>query len=58
MYSEVPTKMYQLMYSANRKRKEFEYLFHSHKTIVNSFDKVQFTENEEVEEIIPDMVTA
>lgn len=58
MYSEVPTKMYQLMYSANRKRKEFEYLFHSHKTIVNSFDKVQFTESEEAEEITPDVVTA
>ncbi|MGD6836931.1 DNA adenine methylase [Bacillus thuringiensis] len=61
MYSEVPTKTYQLMYSANRKRKEFEYLFHSHKTIVSSFDKVQFTENEEVEEdeeVTPDMETA
>lgn len=34
----------------NRKRKEFEYLFHSYKTIVNSFDKVQFIEIEDSSE--------
>lgn len=44
IYEDVPTKVYQLQYSANRKRKEKEYLFHNEGTIVNSFDKVQFIE--------------
>lgn len=42
IYKDVPRKIYQIQYSANRKRKEKEYLFHNTKTIVNSFDKVQF----------------
>lgn len=44
LYSDVPSKVYQLQYSANRKRKEKEYLFHNERTLVNSFDKVQFIE--------------
>ncbi|GFZ87005.1 DNA methyltransferase [Paenibacillus marchantiophytorum] len=44
MYNDVPTKIYQLQYSANRKRKEKEFLFHNPNTIVASFDKVQFSE--------------
>ncbi|AUS29385.1 DNA adenine methylase [Paenibacillus sp. P2(2022)] len=44
IYEDVPTKVYQLQYSANRKRKEREYLFHNDRTIVTSFDKVQFIE--------------
>lgn len=44
LYNDVPTKIYQLQYSANRKRKEKEYLFHNPNTVVNSFDKVQFIE--------------
>lgn len=44
IYEEVPTKVYQLQYSANRKRKEKEYMFHNVETFINSFDKVQFVE--------------
>lgn len=44
IYADVPTKVYRLQYSANRKRKEKEYLFHNAETIVDSFDKVQFIE--------------
>lgn len=42
LYSNLPTKIYQLQYSANRKRKEKEFLFHNFNTVVNSYDKVQF----------------
>jgi len=42
LYEDLPTKIYQLQYSANRKRKEKEFLFHNLNTIVHSFDKVQF----------------
>jgi DNA adenine methylase len=44
LYEEIPTKLYQLQYSANTKRKEKEFLFHNLRTIVDSFDKVQFIE--------------
>ncbi|MGG3308375.1 DNA adenine methylase [Paenibacillus lautus] len=44
IYEDMPTKVYQLQYSANRKRKEREYLFHNNRTVVTSFDKVQFLE--------------
>lgn len=44
IYEDVTTKVYQLQYSANRKRKEKEYLFHNDRTVVTSFDKVQFLE--------------
>lgn len=44
MYEHIPAKVYQLQYSAYRKRKEKEYLFHNDITIVNSCDKVQFLE--------------
>lgn len=44
LYANVPSKVYQLQYSANRKRKEKEFLFHNERTIVYSFDKVQFIE--------------
>lgn len=44
LYENLPKKVYQLYYSANRKRKEKEFLFHNAKTIVNSYDKVQFIE--------------
>lgn len=44
IYEDVPTKVYQLQYSANRKRKEKEYMFHNAETYINSFDKVQFIE--------------
>lgn len=42
LYKDVPTKIYQIQYSANKKRKEVEYLFHNKNTLVESFDKVQF----------------
>lgn len=45
IYSDTLTKEYQIYYSANRNRKEMEYLFHSNNTIVESFDKVQFVED-------------
>ncbi|KKB74064.1 MULTISPECIES: DNA adenine methylase [Bacillus] len=45
LYKDVPTKVYQLHYSANRKRKEKEFLFHNIKTRVDSFEKVQFVES-------------
>lgn len=44
IYENVPTKVYQLQYSANRKRKEKEYLFHNARTTITSYDKVQFIE--------------
>jgi hypothetical protein len=44
LYSDLPTKTYQLQYSANRKRKEVEFLFHNTNTTVSSFDKVQFVD--------------
>ncbi|MDQ0048453.1 DNA adenine methylase [Paenibacillus polymyxa] len=44
IYENIPTKVYQLQYSANRKRKEKEYLFHNARTVIDSFDKVQFIE--------------
>ncbi|ADV94835.1 MULTISPECIES: DNA adenine methylase [Bacillus] len=44
LYKDLPKKVYQLHYSANRKRKEKEFLFHNLKTKVDSFDKVQFLE--------------
>lgn len=42
IYSGFPTLEYSLVYSANEKRKEKEYLFHSKNIKVESFDKVQF----------------
>ena len=45
IYSDSLTKEYTIYYSANRNRKEMEYLFHSEKTIVKSFDKVVFKED-------------
>lgn len=42
LYKGLPTKVYQLQYSANKKRKEKEFLFHNIKTKVESFDRVQF----------------
>ncbi|MGG4212651.1 DNA adenine methylase [Paenibacillus sp. FSL L8-0638] len=44
LYEDLPTKVYQLQYSAHRKRIEKEFLFHNFNTVVNSFDKVQFVE--------------
>lgn len=44
LYKNLPKKVYYLYYSANRKRKEKEFLFHNKKTIVESYDKVQFIE--------------
>lgn len=44
IYSDFPTKEYRIYYSANRNRKELEYLFHSKKTLVESFDKVVFAD--------------
>ena len=44
LYKDLPKKVYQIHYSANRKRKEKEFLFHNLKTRVDSFDKVQFIE--------------
>lgn len=43
IYSSFPTLEYYLVYSANKKRKEKEYLFHSKNIKVESFDKVQFS---------------
>ena len=43
IYSGYPTFEYQIRYSANRVRKEKEYLFHSKNTLVESFDKVILT---------------
>lgn len=40
IYSSYPTHEYQIRYSANRVRKEKEYLFHSKNTLVESHDKV------------------
>lgn len=45
IYSDYPTKEYRIYYSANRNRKEMEYLFHSKKTLVESFDKVVFADD-------------
>lgn len=42
IYQGVTQKEYYLRYSANRVRKEKEYLFHNCKTKVESFDKVEF----------------
>lgn len=42
MYDDVPKKLYQIWYSANKKRKEKELLFHSENLVVNSFDIVEF----------------
>ncbi|MDM8101258.1 DNA adenine methylase [Oceanobacillus oncorhynchi] len=42
LYNGVITKEYYLRYSANRVRKEKEYLFHNNKTIVESWDVVTF----------------
>lgn len=41
IYKEVPGKIYSLQYSANRRRKEQEYLFNSPTTKVSSYDIVQ-----------------
>lgn len=46
IYSDTLTKEYKIYYSANRNRKEMEYLFHSNNTIVESYDKVQFVEDQ------------
>ena len=42
LYRDFPILTYNIRYSANRVRKEREYLIHSHKTIVESYDSVQF----------------
>lgn len=42
IYNDYPTLEYKIQYSANRVRKEKEYLFHSPTTTVESFDKVIF----------------
>lgn len=42
IYNDYPTLEYKIQYSANRVRKEKEYLFHSPTTTVESFDKVVF----------------
>ena len=47
LYENVPSKVYQLQYSANRKRKEREFLFHNLMTVVDSFDKVHFIDDEQ-----------
>lgn len=44
LYKNIPTKIFNVQYSANRKRKEKEFLFHNPITEVKSFDKVQFIE--------------
>lgn len=44
IYQGVTQKEYYLRYSANRVRKEKEYLFHNEKTKVESWDKVVFEE--------------
>lgn len=44
IYTGAQQKEYSLRYSANRVRKEKEYLFHNEKTIVDSWDKVVFEE--------------
>lgn len=41
IYSDYPALEYSIRYSANKVRKEKEYLFHSPETIVESFDKVE-----------------
>ena len=45
IYTGTQQKEYSLRYSANRVRKEKEYLFHNEKTKVESWDKVVFEEN-------------
>ena len=47
IYQDVTKKEYYLRYSANRVRKEKEYLFHNEKTKVASWDKVVFEETTE-----------
>jgi DNA adenine methylase len=47
IYQGVTQKEYYLRYSANRVRKEKEYLFHNEKTKVESWDKVVFEETTE-----------
>ena len=47
IYQGVTQKEYYLRYSANRVRKEKEYLFHNAKTKVESWDKVVFEETTE-----------
>lgn len=42
IYSNYKSMEYKIRYSANRVRKEKEYLFHSPTTKVDSFDKVEF----------------
>lgn len=49
IYTGVIQKEYFLRYSANRVRKEKEYLFHNDKTKVESWDKVLFEETDEIE---------
>lgn len=49
IYTGVIQKEYLLRYSANRVRKEKEYLFHNKKTKVESWDKVLFEEPSEIE---------
>ncbi len=49
IYTGVIQKEYFLRYSANRVRKEKEYLFHNNKTKVESWDKVLFEETDEIE---------
>ncbi|UJF14688.1 DNA adenine methylase [Jeotgalibaca sp. MA1X17-3] len=42
IYRSYPALRYKIRYSANRVRKETEYLFHSSVTKIESFDKVEF----------------
>ena len=42
IYKDYSPKKYSLRYSAKNKIKAFELFFKSHKTLVNSFDKVAF----------------
>ena len=42
IYNDYNSLEYKIRYSANRVRKEKEYLFHSPSTMVESFDKVEF----------------
>lgn len=42
IYQSYNTLEYRIHYSANRVRKEKEYLFHNHNTLVESFDSIQF----------------
>lgn len=48
LYSNTVQKEYHLRYSANRVRKAKEYLFHNKKTLVESWDKVEFSAGDSI----------